>query len=558
MTSSRHRALATLVVQLSLLSTAACWRSSRDPVQLLSDWSSRNQTSLEDPPVSRGVASRQQDARWNLISIVTDDQAVWSVGAYGYDEAHTPNMDRLASEGVLFTNAFAASGVCTPSRVAFLTGLYPIQAGFPDVPYRRDIDEGLPLGVPSWPRVLQEHGYTTGLIGKWHLGFTRENHPTNYGIDYFYGFQGGGNRPIDPILERDGEIGVVPGPTPDVLVDDAIRFLERHRADRFALMLHFRAPHAPHLPVPEADLEPFADLDPTVPVVDPADALLDDDQEPADPAAIALHVELLKEKVNSYYASVHSVDRNLGRLLAKLDELGLTGNTIVMFQSDQGYLFGHRGLKGKGGAQPIRNHTLQNNVFVVNMFDVALRIPLIVRWPGVARPGAVREELVSNIDTYASVLGMLGVPKPIDASDQSRDFSPLIRGEPVTWRDAVFSEYTPDQIGAMNFSRMIRTDRWKLVRSYLNGGGNELYDLAADPGEVRNLYYSHYKRVPLLQYRGERRGDGEHPYADVLDDLQSRLSAWQRSIGDPAPALERRYLEDKRDTRARWGGGGDR
>ena len=490
--------------------------------------------------------------RWNLIVILTDDQGAWGVGAYGNDEIVTPAMDRLAREGALFTNAFAASGVCTPSRVAYLTGLYAIQAGMPDVPYLRNPDEGLPRGVPAWPRVLQQRGYATGLIGKWHLGTLPDHGPRHFGLDYFYGFLHGGNRPMDPVLMRDRKPSVVSGPLPDLLVDDAMQFVERHRDSTFALLLHFRAPHAPHLPVPEEDLAPFTDLDPIVPMVDPAGAILDDDQEPASPEAIALHRKLLKQKMITYYASIHSIDRNLERLLDHLDALDLAGKTIVMFTSDQGYLFGHRGLKGKGGAQPIRNHTLADNVFVINMFDLAMRVPLIVRWPGVVEPGTVIDELVSNIDTYATVLGMLGIQAPPEASTQSRDFSPLLRGEPVEWRQQIFGEYTPDQIGGMQFIRMVRTKRWKLVRTYLNPGGNALYDLEDDPEEMKNLYYRDLRGVRMETDSGQSRRLPIHPYRDVLDDLQGRLASWQREIGDPALVLDSLYLQSKRETRARW------
>jgi uncharacterized sulfatase len=489
--------------------------------------------------------------KWNIITILTDDQAAWAVRAYGNEEAFTPNMDRLAQEGALFTNAFAASGVCTPSRVAYLTGVYPIQAGMPDVPYRRDPDEGLPLGLPTWPRVLKANGYVTGLIGKWHLGRTWENYPTNYGIDYFFGFLRGSTYPMDPVLTREGESGVFPGPTPDILVDDTIRFLEEHQSDPFALMLHFRAPHAPHLPVPEADLKPFESIEIDVPMVDPELATLDDDQEPADPSAIALHEKLLREKLRTYYASVHSVDRNLGRLFDKLDELKLADRTIVLFTSDQGYLFGHRGLKGKGGAQPVRNHTLAEDIFVVNLFDHTLKVPLLVRWPGVVEAGLVIDELVSNIDTFATVLGMLGIPIPKDCPQTGMDFSPLLRGEKIPWRDAIFAEYTPDQIGQIEFIRMVRTQRWKLVRTYLNSGGNQLFDLENDPEEMNNLYYLDNRSV-------EREEDPiessrvPHPYAEILSRLQEQLTEWQLSIDDPALKLDSIYLEAKKERRARW------
>ena len=427
--------------------------------------------------------------KWNIISIVTDDQGVWTVGAYGNKESVTPNMDRLAREGVRFSNAFACTGVCAPSRVAFLTGLYPIQTGFNDIPYFRDPNDGLPLGVPSWPRVLQTNGYVTGLIGKWHLGGNRNYYPTKFGLDHFFGFLRGTNRPRNPILTRDGVTREYKGWLPDILVDDAVEFLENNQSEPFALMLHFRAPHAPHLPVQEADLAPFKNLDPTVPIVDPADSFLDDDQEPAAPEAIELHEKLLKEKMITYYASVHSIDRNLGRLLDKLEELDLADKTIILFTSDQGFMFGHRGLKGKGLAQSVRNHTLTEDNIFINLFDLSLQVPLLIRWPGVVKPGTVNDKLISNIDTYPSLLGMLGIPLPDDAACEGLDFSPMLRGENVDWRDALFAEYTPDQLSEMEFIRMVRTEKWKLIRTYLNGGGNKLYDLENDPDEMHNLYY---------------------------------------------------------------------
>ncbi len=499
------------------------------------------------PPVKDIPANPK---RWNIITIVTDDQGVWTVGAYGNKEAVTPNMDRLAREGVRFTNAFACTGVCAPSRVAFLTGLYPIQTGFNDIPYYRNPNDGLPLGVPSWPRVLQENGYVTGLIGKWHMGGNRNYYPTKYGLDYFFGFLRGTNRPLDPVLTRDGNTKGYEGYLPDILVDDAVKFLEKNQSKPFALMLHFRAPHAPHLPVTDADLAPFKDLDPTVPIVDPADAILDDDQEPADPKAIELHEKLLKEKMKTYYASVHSVDRNLGRLLDNLDELKLADNTIILFTSDQGFMFGHRGLKGKGLAQSVRNHTLAEDNIFINLYDLSLQVPLLIRWPGVVEPGTVNEELISNIDTYPSVLGMLGIPLPEDAPSEGLDFSRLLRGKNAAWRDALFAEYTPDQLSTMDFIRMVRTKNWKLIRTYLNAGGNKLYDLENDPEEMHNLYY--LGRHVLKPDEGGSPRPTVNPHAEILTTLQNRLTEWQKSIKDPALKLEKIYEEAKKTARKRW------
>ena len=512
---------------------------------------------LAAPMLWTSLAQAAPDKTWNLIAIVTDDQASWAVGSYGNDDIQTPNMDRLAREGARFTNFFVTSPICTPSRATTLTGLYSQQSGIQDVTSRRDRYEGLPLGVPTWPRVLKEHGYKTGLIGKWHLGRARRNYPTNYGIDYFFGFVGGATTPMDPVLERDHEKKRYPGATPDILTDDAITFLDRNRKGPFALMLHFRAPHAPHLPVPEEDLTAFDGLDPDVVVVDPAEAIMDDDQDPPAPASIALHKFLLKQKMISYYASVHSVDRNLGRVLDAIDEFGLSENTIVVFTSDNGYMYGHRGLKGKGVAQPIWNHTFQDNAGVVNMFDESIRVPMIIRWPRIVKPGKVVDELVSNLDIYASYLGMLGIRVPDNVSTLGLDFSPLLRDEPTDWRDIMFADLTTDQHPNLEFFRMARTKDWKLIRAYLNPAASQLYDLRNDPREFNNLYVTHKPSRAYLEdgeldpddWRAMKYARDEMP---IQGKLEEQLHEWLIEIDDPVVELEQIWNAAKRATFEKW------
>ena len=180
--------------------------------------------------------------------------------------------------------------------------------------------------------MLKRAGYFTGLVGKWHLGMQPQYHPTMKGFDHFTGFLGGGNSPINPTLEVDGKSRKFEGSLPDILTDDALAFVKKNKDRPFALMLNFRAPHLPYAPVPKVDSAPFAGLDPTIPDFP------------------GLNVKQVKNWTREYYASVHSVDRNLGRLLALLDELGLTENTIVVFTSDHGYMIGHHGLHTKGNA----------------------------------------------------------------------------------------------------------------------------------------------------------------------------------------------------------------
>src|SRR4051794_14171519 len=175
----------------------------------------------------------------NLIFVVTDDQAQWALGCYGNREVKTPNMDRLAREGALFRNAMCSTPVCSPSRAAFLTGRYGTQVGITDwiAPKEGQAGVGLPTDVTTWMQVLQRAGYATGLVGKWHLGEQPGQHPTRRGFDFFMGFLGGGNTPMDPVLEVDGKNKKLPGPLPDHLTDAALEFVGKNRERPFALML---------------------------------------------------------------------------------------------------------------------------------------------------------------------------------------------------------------------------------------------------------------------------------------------------------------------------------
>lgn len=450
-----------------------------------------------------GAAAPQQ--RFNLISIVTDDQAAWSVGVYGNRESRTPNMDRLAREGARFTNAFVTTPVCSPSRAGFFTGLHPTQVAITDWISPREAQEGtgLPASTTTWPEILQRNGWRTGLFGKWHLGMQPQFHPTKHGFDEFFGGLGGGFAPMDPELERDGKLVKLAGAASNLVMDEALRFVERNKERPFAALIHFREPHTPYGPMPEEDTRLFSDLDPAIP-----------DWPGLDKAQI-------KQWHRAYYAAVHAADRNIGRLLARLDELKLAENTIVMFTSDHGYNIGHHGIHTKGnGWWAAGGITGPKRP---NMFDTSLRIPLIVRWPGVVTPGLEIRQTITQLDTFASVLGMLGLRQPAKVRHNGADFSPLLRGTAVTeWRDTIFGQYDLHN-GGLAYMRMIRTSEWKLVRHHFADGLDELYDLKNDPDERRNLYT-------------------EDKHRAMRDVLQQRLSAWQRSIDDP-------IVKDARGTR---------
>ena len=274
------------------------------------------------------------------------------------------------------------------------------------------------------------------------------------------------------------------------MTDEAIRFLTEGRDQPFALLLHFREPHTPYGPVPEADAAALRGVDPGIPDVRGLDR------------------EQVKTWTREYLASVHSIDRNVGRLLEALDRLGLRDRTVVLFTSDNGYNIGHHALHTKGNG-----HWIAGGVTGPprpNMFDTSLRVPLVVRGPGIPS-GREVGEAVTQLDTLPTVLGLLGVPLPTGLVQHGSDFSPLLRGETVPWRDTVFGEFDMHHYTLARM-RMIRTARHKLVRYLGTSFQDELYDLSADPGETRNLYRSDTSRA-------------------VRVDLEARLAEWRKGLG---------------------------
>jgi uncharacterized sulfatase len=435
--------------------------------------------------------------RPNLIAIVTDDQGQWALGCYGNKDVKTPNMDRLAREGALFTSAFTATPVCSPSRATYLTGLYPTEVAITDYLSPAEQNEGIGLAATTWPQVLRKNGYRTALFGKWHLGTQPQFHPTRLGFDRFAGFLGGGTTPMNALLEIDGKATQTQDPVADVLVDQAIAFVKENKERPFAVCLHFREPHLPYTPVADQDAKLYADLAPEVPNLR------------------GLDVAAVQRSTRNYYASISSVDRNLGRLLGALDELKLAENTLVLFTSDHGYNEGRHYLQTKGNSRWIAGGV--TGPTRPNMFDTSIRVPLLVRWPGVVRPGSRIEETVVNVDMFRTVLGALKVPLPDNCAAHGLDWSPLLRGESIERRDAIFGQYDLHN-GGLAYMRLVRTDRYKYVRFFKARMMDELYDLQSDPGEERNL-------LPGRNQTPET--------AAIAAELAAKMKSWQESIDDP-------------------------
>ncbi|QDU74385.1 Choline-sulfatase [Bremerella volcania] len=449
--------------------------------------------------LSIATAISASAAKPNIVIVLTDDQAPWAFGSAvrsgQYREvptAATPNLDRLASEGAVFRNFFCTTPVCSPARASFMTGRYASELGIPDfIPQpghklydpkhevRMDPDSTITIA-----ELLKKAGYRTGLVGKWHLGDwtapgNAKFHPTRHGFDYFMGLTGGGTTPENPMLEEEGVVRKFEGLTTDILTDRAIGFIQRNKEHPFFLCLATRAPHGKWLPVAPQDWEPYAELDPTIPDYP------------------GLDVTRIKKMMREYLASTSGVDRNLGRLLDTLDKNQLTDNTIVIFTSDHGFNMGHHGIWHKGNGlwatkkQPpgeYHNGTrVISDKYRPNLYDESLRVPAVVRWPGVVAPGTIVSNTATALDVFPTLAQVADVS--VDPNLKGRSLLPLLKGErPGDWNNDVYAEY--DMIHYATASlRCYRTDRYKLVRDDHNEGCDEFFDLLEDPSENHNLIH---------------------------------------------------------------------
>lgn len=486
-------------------------------------------SSFADEPDSRASA----ESRPNIVLVYTDDQAAWALGAAvkrgwfsDVSPAATPHMDRLAREGAIFRNSFCTTPVCSPARAAMMTGRYASEFGITDFipqPGHKLFDATNQIALDpdastTFAEVLQQHGYKTGLVGKWHLGdWTGEGrarfHPTKHGFDYFMGLTGGGTRPKDPDLEEDNVVRKFTGLTTDILTDRALQFIRNSGADAqassenhaqpFLLCLHTRAPHGAWLPVAPEDWQPYESMSPQIPNPDYPD----------------LNVSKMKKQLREYLASTSGVDRNLGRILQLLDDLKIADNTVVIFTSDHGYNMGHNGIWHKGNGiwatrkPPVGTHRGVNVVsqkYRPNLDDHSLRVPLIVRWPGAVSKGTEIDATVTSLDLFPTLLAMAGIKLPQNLPLRGRSFLPLLQGnKPNDWNDDFYAEYHMINYAQADL-RCFRTPRYKLVVDSHNAGNNEFFDLKNDPGESQNLIRD--KRPEIRR---------------AMNELTQRLSSFQ-------------------------------
>jgi arylsulfatase A-like enzyme len=410
-------------------------------------------------------ANAAPGARPNMLLVFLDDMRYDAMSCAGHAFAKTPNMDRLAREGVYCNNSFVVISLCAPSRACYQTGQYAHTHGV-----IRNNGTDLRRDAVTGPKVLQKAGYQTGYFGKWHQAPTDEPRP---GYDVWVSYKGQGVY-TDPVLNIKGQSRKVKGYIDDLVTDEAVNWLtkERDPARPFSITLAFKSVHAPFLP-PERDKDLYTDAKFDWPPTH--------DQPLSDlPAFVRSWLEMEKPKhmefdydtfIRRYNRTIRGADDNLGRVLAALEKVGQLDNTMIVFSSDNGYYQGeHHGLFDKRSA-----------------YEESIRVPMLVRYPRLAKAGTKLDGMVLNIDVQPTFLELAGVKPP--ETMQGRSILPLLAGNTKDWRTSFLYEYfreksypnTPTIQG-------VRTDRFKYIR-YLNPEDRpELYDLKADPLERHNLH----------------------------------------------------------------------
>ncbi len=408
---------------------------------------------------------------------MTDDLGYADLSCYGRKDYQTPNLDKLASQGMKFTQAYAAAPVCTPTRTAFMTGRYPARTTIgllePWIPVKRDSAIGLNASDYSVAALVKKAGYKTALIGKWHLGIGSSFSPLDNGFDYFFGTQTGG---ADYISHKGDGGGhdlyenrkpyYTKGYTTDLLGAKTISFLQQTHRKPFFLSLQFTAPHWPW-------------------------------QGPNDPAlhdSIPMSAKLMSTMgtAETYKAMMKSLDDQVGLILKTLDETGLAANTIVIFTSDNGgEKFSDMGPYAK---------------MKMTVWEGGVRVPAFVRWPGKIKANTVSHQQVITMDWTATILAAAGAKANDNYSPDGIDLLPLLTGNqqilPRTFYWRIFQRRNQHAILDHN---------WKYI---VDETGEHLFDLSVDEGERNNLVTTKTAKA---------------------EELRKKYKSWEQSVLTPLP-----------------------
>lgn len=422
-----------------------------------------------------------KDERPNMVVVIVDDMRWDEFGAAGHNYINTPNIDRVANEGVRFTNAFTTTPLCSPSRACFLTGQYAHHNGIVDNTARDEQSHNL----MTFPQAIDQGGYETAFMGKWHMG--NDDSP-RYGFDHWVSLKGQGEA-NDPNLNIDGERTQVKGYVTDVLTSYALKFIRKERSAPFLLYLSHKALH-PNISQANdgstraigeggfvaADRHKgmYADKVFTrrpnafmVPTDKPALMRPIDGIQP-----LSRETATAELTIRDRAEMLMAVDESLGKIMQVLDSMGKLDKTVIVFTSDHGYWYGE--------------HCLNDERRLA--YEEGIRIPFLIRYPRTIEPGLTRDALVQSIDMAPTLLQYAGLVK--GGFIDGRPLQPLIQDANTPWRDKVYVEYFSDTV----FPRVlkmgyhaVRDEQFKYIQYIDLAGMDELYDLKADPYELKNL-----------------------------------------------------------------------
>jgi len=431
------------------------------------------------PQENHQPKSEKKTDRPNFVFVFADDWGWGDLGCYGHQKLRTPNLDRLARQGTLFTQFYVSSGVCSPSRTAIMTGHFPARHGIhghiDNVREEHNKQRGMPNeldpNVTTVTDLLKQAGYVTGHFGKWHLGHYEKESMADYGVDEYKGVAGFDKKQLlwGPKLRAQS--------TP-LIIDETIKFIEKHKDEPFYVQAWLLDTHATLMPN-EEQLDAY----------------------PKDKGAVKV-----------YYSAATDADKQIGRLMAKLDELGLSKNTVFVFSSDNGpedIVIRNASHSGVGSTGPFRGRKR-------SLYEGGVRVPFIVRWPAQTPSGKVdNTSVIGGVDWLPTICSLAGIELPdglnLDGESQSAAFrgNPTARTKPLMWewRFRVYGH-------TLNRSPMlsIRDGKWKLLMNP-DRSRVELYDIPADPSELNNLA-------------------AEHP--EIVDRLSKTVLAWQKTL-PPGP-----------------------
>lgn len=419
--------------------------------------------------------AQKSNRKPNVILIYTDDQGSVDMNAYGADDLITPHMDSLAERGIRFTQFYAAAPVCSPSRAALMTGRYPQRAGLPHNAPSMEGRPGMPGEQITIAEMMHDAGYTTGHIGKWHMGYTPDTMPNKQGFDYSFGHMGGcidnyshffyWNGPNRHDLWRNGEEIWEDGEFfGDLMVDECNHFIDKHQDEPFFLYWAINFPHYP-LQGTEKWREKYQ------------------------------HLEAPRRM---YAAFVSTMDEMIGEVMAQLDELGLREDTIVIFQSDHGHSTEERTFGGGGSNGPYRGAKF-------SLFEGGIRVPAIISWPGHIGEGEVREQMATNCDWFPTITDLCGISRPEHHID-GKTLLPVLKSENAPSQYEIFHW----QSGRSQWGRQwaVRQGDWKLIgnpRDTSDEGtlteSDKLFlvNLAEDVSEMKNLSAEYPDKVKNMK-----------------------------------------------------------